>query len=195
MNKPESNLAPANPPALRSHLVTASKMPWQPTQFAGIEMKILYSDDEGRSTILFKMAPGAVVPLHEHTALEQTYMLEGSLEDAEGRVRRRRLRVAAGRQHPCRACAQRGDVPRGLQPAEPVLRRHEVFHVERVAREKQAGMKYCVTLLFLIGFPIAGHAEAPQSDAARKWGLIGVWAINCDAPAEQGKSLLHLRER
>ncbi len=47
-------------------------------------MKLLYSDEEGRSTILFKMAPGAVVPLHEHTALEQTYMLEGSLEDAEG---------------------------------------------------------------------------------------------------------------
>jgi hypothetical protein len=37
-----------------------------------------------RSTILFRMAPGGVVPLHEHTALEQTYMLEGSLEDAEG---------------------------------------------------------------------------------------------------------------
>jgi anti-sigma factor ChrR (cupin superfamily) len=50
----------------------------------GIEMKILYKDDEGRSTILFRMAPGAVVPLHEHTALEQTFMLEGSLEDAEG---------------------------------------------------------------------------------------------------------------
>ena len=47
-------------------------------------MKILYKDDEGRSTILFRMAPGAVVPLHEHTALEQTFMLEGSLEDAEG---------------------------------------------------------------------------------------------------------------
>ena len=60
-------------------------MAWQPTQFEGIEMKILYSDDEGRSTILFKMAPGAVVPLHEHTALEQTFMLEGSLEDAEGK--------------------------------------------------------------------------------------------------------------
>ena len=76
MNQP----VPVNPPALRSHLVEASKMAWQPTQFVGIEMKILYSDDEGRSTILFKMAPGAVVPLHEHTALEQTYMLEGSLE-------------------------------------------------------------------------------------------------------------------
>jgi anti-sigma factor ChrR (cupin superfamily) len=49
-------------------------------------MKILYQDDEGRSTILFKMAPGAVVPLHEHTALEQTFMLEGSLEDSEGSV-------------------------------------------------------------------------------------------------------------
>jgi anti-sigma factor ChrR (cupin superfamily) len=81
MNKP----VPANPPELRSTLVAASAMPWQRTEFDGIEMKILYQDAEGRSTILFKMAPGAVVPLHEHTALEQTYMLEGSLEDAEGR--------------------------------------------------------------------------------------------------------------
>jgi hypothetical protein len=46
-------------------------------------------------------------------------------------------------------------------------------------------MKYCVTLLFLIGFPIAVHAETPQSDAARKWGLIGVWAISCEAPASR----------
>src|SRR5262249_50757792 len=80
MNKP----SPVNPPELRSTFVAASSMPWQPTEFDGIEMKILYRDDEGRSTILFKMAPGAVVPLHEHTALEQTFMLEGSLEDAEG---------------------------------------------------------------------------------------------------------------
>jgi anti-sigma factor ChrR (cupin superfamily) len=80
MNKP----APVNPPNLCSTFVIASAMPWQPTAFAGIKMKILYQDEEGRSTILFKMAPGAVVPLHEHTALEQTYMLEGSLEDAEG---------------------------------------------------------------------------------------------------------------
>jgi anti-sigma factor ChrR (cupin superfamily) len=76
--------SPVNPPHLRSTFVAASAMPWQPTSFDGIEMKILYQDDEGRSTILFKMAPGAVVPLHEHTALEMTYMLEGSLEDAEG---------------------------------------------------------------------------------------------------------------
>ena len=84
MNKP----SPVNPPELRSTFVAASSMPWQPTDFDGIEMKILYKDDEGRSTILFKMAPGAVVPLHEHTALEQTFMLEGSLEDAEGAAAR-----------------------------------------------------------------------------------------------------------
>ena len=82
MNKP----LPVNPPELRSTFVAASSMPWQRTDFDGIEMKILYKDDEGRSTILFKMAPGAVVPLHEHTALEQTFMLEGSLEDLEGSV-------------------------------------------------------------------------------------------------------------
>ena len=64
--------------------VAASSLPWQRTEFDGIEMKILYKDDEGRSTILFKMAPGAVVPLHEHTALEQTYVIEGTIEDHEG---------------------------------------------------------------------------------------------------------------
>jgi quercetin dioxygenase-like cupin family protein len=81
MNKP----VPVNPPELRSTFVAASSMPWQQTDFDGIEMKILYQDDEGRSTILFKMAPGAIVPLHEHTALEQTYVIEGSLEDHEGK--------------------------------------------------------------------------------------------------------------
>ena len=73
-----------NPPELRSIFVDAPAMEWKKTEFDGIEMKMLYSDAEGRSAILFRMAPGAVVPLHEHTALEQTFMLEGSLEDAEG---------------------------------------------------------------------------------------------------------------
>ena len=75
-----------NPPELMSTFVDAATMPWQPTSFDGIEMKMLYKDDQGRSTILFKMAPGAVVPLHEHTDLEQTFMLEGSLADHEGEV-------------------------------------------------------------------------------------------------------------
>jgi anti-sigma factor ChrR (cupin superfamily) len=90
MNEPVSaddaknNAAIVNPSELQSRYVAASTMPWQPTEFDGIEMKVLYSDDEGRSTILFKLAPGAIVPLHEHTALEQTYIIAGALEDAEG---------------------------------------------------------------------------------------------------------------
>ncbi|HEX2335484.1 MAG TPA: cupin domain-containing protein, partial [Hyphomicrobiaceae bacterium] len=59
-------------------------MPWENTKFPGIQIKVLYSDADGITTALFKLAPGAVVPLHEHTALEQTYVLEGSLEDHEG---------------------------------------------------------------------------------------------------------------
>ena len=76
MNKP----VPVNPPELRSTFVAASSMPWQRTQFDGIEMKILYQDDEGRSTILFKMAPGAVVPLHDAAAwFKRLYDREGGL--------------------------------------------------------------------------------------------------------------------
>jgi anti-sigma factor ChrR (cupin superfamily) len=60
-------------------------MPWSKADFRGIEMKVLYADKAtGASTIMFKMEPGAVVPLHEHTALEQTYVLSGSLKDDEG---------------------------------------------------------------------------------------------------------------
>jgi anti-sigma factor ChrR (cupin superfamily) len=70
---------------LDARYVDTTKMEWAPSPFEGIQTKILYSDPEsGISTILFKMAPGAVVPDHVHQALEQTYMLEGSLDDAQG---------------------------------------------------------------------------------------------------------------
>lgn len=70
---------------LASHFIDVNGMPWQPTEFEGIEMKVLYKDpDAGRSTILFRMAPGSVVPLHMHTEVEQTLMLEGSLVDEQG---------------------------------------------------------------------------------------------------------------
>jgi anti-sigma factor ChrR (cupin superfamily) len=69
---------------LASRFVDVGNTPWQKTELPGIEMKLLFKDDSGRSTILFKMAPGAVVPLHEHTDIEQTYILEGSLVDDQG---------------------------------------------------------------------------------------------------------------
>lgn len=68
-----------------SHFIDPEAMPWAATKFPGIETKLLFSDPaSGMSTMLFRMAPGAVVPLHEHTGVEQTWMLEGSLVDAEG---------------------------------------------------------------------------------------------------------------
>ena len=35
-------------------------------------------------TVLSRMTPGSFIPLHTHTAVEQTYVLEGSLEDEQG---------------------------------------------------------------------------------------------------------------
>jgi anti-sigma factor ChrR (cupin superfamily) len=77
-------IKPENTPELASHYVDAPNMPWEETKFAGIRIKVLYSDDRGITTALFKFDPGAVVPLHEHTALEQTFVIEGTIEDHEG---------------------------------------------------------------------------------------------------------------
>ncbi len=60
-------------------------MPWERSKFPGIEHKVLFTDaTTGVATLLLRLAPGAVVPLHEHTGVEMTYVLEGSLEDHEG---------------------------------------------------------------------------------------------------------------
>ncbi|HKO08666.1 MAG TPA: cupin domain-containing protein [Alphaproteobacteria bacterium] len=81
----DTMMRPENTSATRSHYIDVVGMPWQATKFPGIEMKVLYADPEsGLSTILFRLAPGAEVPLHEHTALEQSYMIEGRLVDHEG---------------------------------------------------------------------------------------------------------------
>jgi anti-sigma factor ChrR (cupin superfamily) len=78
------DIKPENAPELASRYLDVPTMPWEATKFAGIRIKVLYSDDSGMTTALFKLDPGAVVPLHWHTALEQTYVLEGTLEDHEG---------------------------------------------------------------------------------------------------------------
>jgi anti-sigma factor ChrR (cupin superfamily) len=78
------DIKPENRPELASHYLDVPNMPWAPTKFPGITIKTLYTDDNGITTALFKLEPGAVVPLHEHTALEQTYVISGTLEDHEG---------------------------------------------------------------------------------------------------------------
>ena len=50
--------------------------------------KVLLEDKEsGLTTTITRMAPGAVLPRHEHVDIEQTYVLEGRLVDEEGEVK------------------------------------------------------------------------------------------------------------
>lgn len=63
-------------------------LPWMDTYYTGIEMKILFKDQErGVMTALFRWQPGAKLPMHLHTDIEQSYVLEGSLCDFEGECR------------------------------------------------------------------------------------------------------------
>jgi quercetin dioxygenase-like cupin family protein len=78
---------PVNPAHLMSHYVDIESIPWEATNLPGSERKVLFHDPKtGMMTCLFRMAPGGVIPLHEHPELEQTYVLEGRLVDGEGEV-------------------------------------------------------------------------------------------------------------
>jgi anti-sigma factor ChrR (cupin superfamily) len=71
--------------ALASRYVDVEALPWVPTRFEGVDLKVLMEDKEtGLLTALTRFAPGAKLPDHEHVELEQTFVLEGSLVDDEG---------------------------------------------------------------------------------------------------------------
>ena len=70
---------------LDSRFVSVGKLPWERTEFEGIEVKTLLVDKEtGLLTALMRMAPGATLPDHEHMLIEQTYVIEGRLVCPEG---------------------------------------------------------------------------------------------------------------
>ena len=70
---------------LASRYVNVAALPWKPTKYPGVEIKVLMEDAEsGLLTALFRWEAGATLPLHEHVEIEQTYVLEGSLADHEG---------------------------------------------------------------------------------------------------------------
>ena len=80
--KAHDGLAP-----MASRYVTVDELPWQETSFPGVEMKVLMEDKEtGMMTSLTRLAPGAVLPDHTHEGIEQSWVLEGTLEDHEGAV-------------------------------------------------------------------------------------------------------------
>jgi len=81
--EPKTPLGP-----LSSCYVEVGALPWKPTPCPGIDMKVLLEDKEtGLLTALFRWAPGAELPLHEHVEIEQTYVLQGSIVDEEGEAR------------------------------------------------------------------------------------------------------------
>ncbi|MDB5964311.1 MAG: cupin [Polaromonas sp.] len=70
---------------LASRLVDPAALPWQATRYPGIEVKtLLFDRRSGLVTALMRMAPGSVLPDHEHVQIEQTWVLEGHLLDDEG---------------------------------------------------------------------------------------------------------------
>jgi anti-sigma factor ChrR (cupin superfamily) len=68
----------------RSTYIDVSGIAWEPTRHPGVEIKVLYRDASGKQTTLTRMAPGARLPAHRHVGLEQSYVLEGTLVDADG---------------------------------------------------------------------------------------------------------------
>src|SRR5262249_23774653 len=115
------DIKPENTSALASRYLDVPNMPWEPTKFAGIRIKVLYSDDRGMTTALFKLDPGAVVPLHEHTALEDA-------RGSRGRMRTGPVRLAPGRQSARGGGAQRRRHPWILPQAQPLCPRREILH-------------------------------------------------------------------
>jgi anti-sigma factor ChrR (cupin superfamily) len=70
---------------LASRLVDPETLPWQATRYPGIEIKtLLIEKASGLVSSLIRMAPGAVLPDHEHVQIEQTWVLEGHLVDRAG---------------------------------------------------------------------------------------------------------------
>ena len=70
--------------ALASRFINTDSVPWIETA-PGNKMKVIYHDPAtDMLTILSKLEPGSGIPAHVHEDLEQTFVLEGSLVDAEG---------------------------------------------------------------------------------------------------------------
>ena len=80
LQEQQARLAP-----LSSRYVDVASIPWQPTRWPGIEIKILMEDKEtSLQTVLTRLAPGAVLTDHMHVQIEQSWVIEGSLVDNEG---------------------------------------------------------------------------------------------------------------
>ena len=78
MTEPVATVAPSQPkgraePTIGgSTYVKPQDMEWEPTQFAGISIKILYEDkDKGEMTCFLKWAPGTTLRMHKHPEIAE----------------------------------------------------------------------------------------------------------------------------
>ncbi len=71
-----------------STYVNPDVIEWKPSQFEGIEIKVLYENKEaGEMTCLLRWQPGTTLPFHKHPEIEQTYVISGSFSDHDGIAR------------------------------------------------------------------------------------------------------------
>jgi anti-sigma factor ChrR (cupin superfamily) len=70
---------------MASRLVDVEALPWQATRYPGIEIKtLLFDRSSGLASSLMRMAPGSILPDHQHVQIEQTWVIEGHLVDRAG---------------------------------------------------------------------------------------------------------------
>jgi anti-sigma factor ChrR (cupin superfamily) len=67
-----------------STYVNPSEMDWQPTRFKKVSIKVLYEDPGRREVTCLLKLEGAYIPFHKHPEIEQTFVLEGSVDDHDG---------------------------------------------------------------------------------------------------------------
>ena len=73
--------------SLASRFVAVDALPWLARRFPKSRLRFLAEDKAtGTHTTLTRMAPGAILPMHEHVGLEQSLVLQGSLTDDHGTV-------------------------------------------------------------------------------------------------------------
>ena len=67
----ESDLDP------EAFILRASDAKWVTTNIPGIEFKILYKDEDGRTMLIARFAPGASLPSHRRLGTEECLVLSG----------------------------------------------------------------------------------------------------------------------
>ena len=71
---------------------------------SGVEIKLLYTDKEsGARSLMMRLAPGAIYPAHDHSALEECVIVEGDMIIGD-------LQLHAGDYHAVQAGTRHGEV-------------------------------------------------------------------------------------